>query len=171
ARAPAPGPLAGLPFRAPDPRLGARGLDAPHRLWGVDGQGPGMALDSQGGPLVLGHPAGRPDLVARTRLDRVLHPDPQHPLVHDPRVDSLEPVVEPPDALLEEPDARSREGIVRKRMRPRPDEPFPRHGKTFEQTRHGVRVAVDESADRVDGTLDRTVVLADRAGLPVGGAP
>ena len=61
--------------------------------------------------------------------------------------------------------------LVGEVVRPRADEPLPRRGETGEQARDGVRVAVGEASDRVHRALDRGVVLADRAVLPVGVPP
>ncbi len=104
-------------------------------------------------------------------VGRVLHPGAEHRLVHDPRVDALQPVVPPADALLEEADARAGQGVVGERVRPRADEPLARNGEPFEKPWDGIRVAVHPAAHGVDRHVDGGVVLADGAVLPVRVAP
>ena len=163
-------------------QVGRPTLRAPHarldsaRLHAEDGARTSAELQRLGAdvrrrPLRLGHPPPLPHLVESLRRRRVLHPGAEHRLVHDPRVDALQPVVPPAHALLEEADARPGKRVVGERVRPRADEALARNGESFKHPRHRVRVAVDPAADRVDGDVDRGVVLADRAVLPVGVAP
>ena len=116
-----------LPLRAPDARLGPARLDAEQRARPPpSGELPDARVDARRRPRLLGHPAARPHLVGRPRLDRVLHPDAQHRLVHDAGLDALEPVVEPAHALLQEADRRPGRAVLGERVRPRPDQPLAR---------------------------------------------
>lgn len=55
---------------------------------GSQAERPGVCC--RGGPLLLAHPATRAMLIAGHGRDAVLHPCPQHRLVHDPRVLAVE---------------------------------------------------------------------------------
>src|SRR4029079_1949315 len=90
-------------FRAPPPRLDATGLHTEGGARPVELQR--LGADVRRRPLLLGDPAALPHLVERARRRRVLHPAAEHRLVHDPRVDALEPVIPPANAFLEEADA------------------------------------------------------------------
>ena len=119
-------------------------------------------------PRRLGHPAPGALRVMRGRRHVVLHPHAQPRLVHDPRLDALEVLVEPAQALLQEADRRAGFAVLREGVRPRADEALARAGQPLDQPRDRVAVAVGPAADRVHGDVDRLVVLAHRALAPVG---
>ncbi len=122
-------------------------------------------------PGRFGDPPSRQFLVIGRRPHAVGHPRAQHRLVHHAGVDALQPMIPPPQRLLQEADLRTGERDMRIGMRPGPDETLARHRQVFEQTRDRIGVAVGPAADREDRTLDRAVILAHRAVLPVVVAP
>ena len=144
--------------RSPSPGLSA---SEPFPL-GPQVQAPRPVAGVGRGPARLGHPAARPLPVVRRGRRVLLHPGPEHRLVHDPGVDPLEPVVPPPQRLLEEADLRPGHRVVRERVRPRPDQALARARQAGQQARDGVGVAVGPAADGVHRHLDRGVVLAHR---------
>src|SRR2546429_2958796 len=98
---------------------------------------------------------------------RILEVRPQHRLIHDPRILTLEPVIPPAHRLLQVADRRSRDAIMRIKMAPGTDDAEPRHLEALEESRYSVCVSVRPAADRQYGALDRREILADRAMLPV----
>ena len=78
------------------------------------------------GPRGLGDPPPGSLVVIRCRRDGLLHPRPEHRLVHDPGVAALEVLVPPADALLQEADLRSGSPDLGPHVPPRPDEPLAR---------------------------------------------
>ncbi len=124
-------------------------------------------LDRCRWPARLRHPAARNLLVKRRRTIALLHPDPEHGLIHDPGLDPLQPFVPPAQGFLEKTDGRAGHADRRVLMRPRPDQPLARRLQMLEQPRDRISIAVDPATDRVDRALDRGIVLADRSVLPV----
>src|SRR6516162_11366749 len=105
------------------------------------------------------------------RLYALRHPGAQHGLVHHAGIDALEPMVPPAQHLLEESDLRAGQREVGITVRPRPDQALARYGESLEQPRDCVLVGIGPAADGIDRALDRLVVLAYRAVLPVRIAP
>ena len=130
-----------------------------------------VLADARRGPDVLGDPAARALVVVGQRRHVLLHPDAQRRLVHDAGVDAAQPLVPPAHRLLQKADRRAGHAVVRKEVRPRPDQALLRALQAREQARDRVRVAVRPAADRIDRAADGAVVLADRAVLPVVVAP
>src|SRR6185312_154955 len=118
-------------------------------------------------PLVGFPPLTRSLLVVYRRWYRVLDPGAQLRLTHDPGVPPLQPLVPPAQALLQEADLRAGAGEVRVLVRPRADQALGRRFQVGEQAGDGVGVGVGPAADGVGGGLDRAIVLADRAMLPI----
>ena len=135
------------------------------RLLGAEVPAPRLRVRRR--PRGFGHPAPGALRVVRRRRHRLLHPEAQARLVHDPRLDALEVLVEPAQALLQEADGRAGLAVLGEGVRPRPDEPLARPGQARHEPRDRVGVAVGPAADRVDGHLDGGVVLAHGALAPV----
>src|SRR5262249_31286532 len=95
------------------------------------------------------------------------HPSAQHGLIHHAGIDALEPVIPPTQHLLQETDLGAGKGKVWIRVCPWPDEPLARYRQSLEQAGNCILIAVGPAADRVDGTLDRGVILARRPVLPI----
>ena len=118
-------------------------------------------------PGRLGSPCARTNVIAATRLDTVLPPVAQLWLVHDPVVNTLQPMVPEAQGLLQEPDRRTRIPKLGPDVLPRTDERLAWTCEPLKQSRDRARVPVRPAADDVDGSRDRAVVLSDGALLPV----
>ena len=95
------------------------------------------------------------------RPHRVLHPGPQHRLVHDAGVDR--PSASDPTSAATPAGSRSPGSgvaVCGQAVPPRPDQALARAGQPLQQPRDRVGVAVLPAADGVDGALDGGVVLA-----------
>src|SRR6516165_728476 len=64
--------------------------------------------------------------------------------------------------VLQETDLGAGKGKVRIRVCPWPDETLARYRQSLEQAGNCILIAVGPAADRVDGALDRGVILAHR---------
>ena len=117
-------------------------------------------------PALSGEPASRPVRAPRLGPDGVRHVDPQHRLVHDAVVDSLQVAVPPADGLLQEADRRAGSTALGVDVGPRADQPLARSGVALEETQDRVAVGVGPAADHVDRAADGREVLADRALSP-----
>ncbi len=102
------------------------------------------------------------------RRRRILEPDPQPGLVHDPGVAALQPLVPPAQALLQEADLGAGLGEMRVFVGPGADQPLAGRLQIGEQAEDRIGIAVGPAAHGIDGALDRAPVLADRAMLVEG---
>ena len=126
-----------------------------------------LGADARARPLCLAHPAAGTRVIAGLGRHRILHPGPQHRLVHDAGVAALHPVVAPAQYLLQPADGGLNRHVMRVGMRPRADEAEPRHAETGKKPRHGFGVIVGPAGDGIDRNLDLREILADRSLLPV----
>src|SRR4026209_1283386 len=90
---------------------------------------------------------------------RILHPHPEHRLVHDARLFALEPLVPPADALLQETDLRSGLGEMWIFVRPGADQLLPGTFEIGNEPEDGIGIAIRPAADRIDRALDGAPVL------------
>src|SRR5204862_1361700 len=80
------------------------------------------AFDPRRRPARLCNPSTRPDLILRLGRHTILHPDTEHGLSHDPRIDPFQPVIPPAQRFLKEADRGARQGVVRVGVRPGTDQ-------------------------------------------------
>ena len=162
------GPVALAAVRAPGARVQAGRLDAAVRDRLRGREVPRPLLRVAAAATRARTPSARGAARGAWPARRVLHPHAQPRLVHDPRLDALQVLVEPAQALLQEADRRAGLAVLREGVRPRADEALARAGQALDQPRDRVAVAVGPAADRVHRDVDRLVVLAHRALAPVG---
>ena len=127
----------GAPLARGETRVGRRADRASHDV-GRSREARAREVKQQRGdrrtrPGGLRDPAPGPQLVPRARRLALLQPGGQHRLVHDPRVHSPEPVVEPARDVVEEVDPRPRDGYVRIGVRPGADQALARPGERREE--------------------------------------
>ena len=135
------------------------------------GEAKAMHHDARRWPRWFGNPASWQFLVKRRGPHAFRHPCAQHGFVHHTIIKTLQPMIPPAQRLLQETDLWARQREMRIGVCPWSDQALARHRQVLEQTRDGVGIAVGPAADREDRTLDRSVVLADRAVLPIVVAP
>ena len=118
------------------------------------------------GQVSSADPMPRPLAMEGGRRDIFLHPDAQQGLLHDPRVDALQPPIPPAHGLAQKVHGRPGHPFVGHHVPPGPDESQPGDPQVGEKARDGVDVGVGPPPDRHDGAFDGGVVLGHRAVLP-----
>ena len=88
-------------------------------------------------------------------------------LIHDARIDSLQPVIPPPQRMLKKSYRRLWDTLLRVFMTPGSDEAFYGARKMSKHARHRVRIAIFPTTNRIDRTFDICIAFTDGPMLPV----
>src|SRR5437764_10667158 len=101
------------------------------------------------------------------RFHTFRHPRTQHWFIHHARIDSLQPIIPPPQDFLEESYLRSGKCKVRIGVCPRPDETLAGHLQSLKKARNCILITIGPTTHGINRALDRGVVFAYRSVLPV----
>ena len=157
-----------------------RGADGRKVLEAVDacgprlsGQRPVIEIEDPlcrlwGRPLAIRSPQPRRFPPPRIRAIVSLHIDDDGRLIHEARIDSLAPMVEPAKHGRQVVDARPRYAQVRLIVIPRTQENLSRNLQLVAEPERRVAVSVAPAADHEDGTTDALCDVTDRPVSPIG---
>src|SRR2546422_4286100 len=123
--------------------------------------------DARRRPLCFRHPPTGAMFLRRLWRDALLHPDTQHRLRHNPRVDTLQPLIPPAQRLLQESDGRTGHAVVRIEMCPRTDQAFAGTLERGQQRGNRVVVGIGPTAYGIDWAGDSAVVFTHGSMFPV----
>src|SRR5271165_3790660 len=119
------------------------------------------------GPDILRHPTARHLVRKGLRIRLVHHIDPEHGLIHDSSIRSLEPLM-PPAHFLVRPVEPERRGEIREDVTPRSDQTLARNFEIGEKLANDALVRIAPTVDYIDRALDGGIVRRNGAAFPVG---
>ena len=124
-------------------------------------------LDSRRWPGGFSDPVSWNCIETRIRGDMFLQEHRIGRLIHDARIDVLQPVIPPPQRMLKKSNRGPRDALLRVFMTPGSDEAFYGARKMGKHARHRVRIPIFPTTDRIDRTFDIRIVFTDGPMLPV----